>query len=196
VKRLTVAILFGGKSGEHEVSLRSAASVLKALDRGKYNVIPIGITKDGQWRSDPRLLEAELPSILQSGSPALLPAEPAENHTIEVRSQDQGLIKAGIDVVFPVLHGTFGEDGTIQGLLEMANIPYVGAGVLGSAVGMDKDDEAAAPAAGLPIVEFVVVLDKHWAGQRDRITCEIENRCGYPVLSNRPILAPRWALAK
>jgi D-alanine-D-alanine ligase len=181
VKKLTVALLFGGKSGEHEVSLRSAASVLKALDRQKYNVIPIGITKDGQWRSDPRLLEADFPTILESGSPVLLPAEPRENHSIEVRSQDQGLIKASVDVVFPVLHGTFGEDGTIQGLLEMADIPYVGAGVLGSAVGMDKDVmKRLLQQAGLPIVEFIVLLDKHWAGRRDSITSEIENRCGYP----------------
>jgi len=181
VKKLTVAILFGGKSGEHEVSLRSAASVLKALDREKYNVIPIGITKDGQWRSDPRLLEAELPGILHSGSPAMLAAEPRENHSIEVRSQDQELVKAGIDVVFPILHGTFGEDGTIQGLLEMANIPYVGAGVLGSAVGMDKDVmKRLLQQAGLPIVEFIVLLDKHWTAHRESITAEIENRCGYP----------------
>jgi D-alanine-D-alanine ligase len=181
VKKLTVALLFGGKSGEHEVSLRSATSVLKALDRRKYNVIPIGITKDGQWRSDPRLLEAEFPAILQSGSSVLLPAEPRQNHSIEVQSRDRGLVKANVDVVVPVLHGTFGEDGTIQGLLDMANIPYVGAGVLGSAVGMDKDVmKRLLQQAGLPIVEFITLLDKHWAGQRDSLTSKIESQCGYP----------------
>ncbi len=181
MKKLTVALLFGGKSGEHEVSLRSAASVLKALDRDKYHVIPIGITKEGQWRSDPRLLEAEFPNILQSGSSVLLPAEPSEHHSIEVRSGKTDLIKASVDVVFPVLHGTFGEDGTIQGLLEMANVPYVGAGVLGSALGMDKDVmKRLLQQAGIPIVAFVVLLDHHWTNRRDAITRDIETRCGYP----------------
>ena len=179
--KLTVALLFGGKSGEHEVSLRSAAAVLKALDREKYDVIPIGITKEGQWRADPKLLEADLPSILEKGSPVLLPAEPTQNHAVEVRAREKGIVKASIDVVFPVLHGTFGEDGTIQGLLEMANIPYVGAGVLGSAVGMDKDVmKRLHQQAELPIVEFYVLLDTEWARHRDKIAAEIENRCGYP----------------
>jgi D-alanine-D-alanine ligase len=181
MKKLTVALLFGGKSGEHEVSLRSAASVLKALDRKKYDVIPIGITKEGQWRSDPKLLEAEFPSILESGSRVLLPAEPSEHHSIEVRSHEADLIKASVDVVFPVLHGTFGEDGTIQGLMEMANVPYVGAGVLGSAVGMDKDVmKRLLQQAGIPIVEFVVLLDHHWTERCDAITHEVEIKCGYP----------------
>jgi len=180
MKKLTVALLFGGKSGEHEVSLRSAASVLKALDRQKYTIIPIGITKTGQWRSDSQLLEAELSEILRSGRPVFLPAEPSANRSTEVCSFD-GQVKAGIDVVFPVLHGTYGEDGTVQGLLEMADIPYVGAGVLGSAVGMDKDvTKRLWQQAGLPTAKFVVFLDSHWRPQRDAITHEIETVCGYP----------------
>jgi len=182
MKKITVALLFGGKSGEHEVSLRSAASILKALDRKKYEVIPIGITKEGQWRSDPKFLEAAFPEILQSGSPVLLPAEPTENHLLQIHSKDKKISnKARIDVVFPALHGTFGEDGTIQGLLDMANIPYVGAGVLGSAVGMDKDVmKRLLQQAGLPIVAFVVLLDYLWQREQTRIIQEIESRCGYP----------------
>ena len=182
MKKITVALLFGGKSGEHEVSLRSAASILKALDRKKYEVIPVGITKEGQWRSDPKFLEAAFPEILRSGSPVLLPAEPTENHLLQIHSKDKKISnKARIDVVFPALHGTFGEDGTIQGLLDMANIPYVGAGVLGSAVGMDKDVmKRLLQQAGLPIVPFVVLLDYQWRREQARIIQEIESRCGYP----------------
>jgi D-alanine-D-alanine ligase len=182
MKKLTVALLFGGKSGEHEVSLRSAASIFSAIDRQKYNVIPIGITKEGQWRSDPKFLEAEFPSILQSGSPVFLPAEPAEDHLILFRSgKPPAREGARIDVVFPVLHGTFGEDGTIQGLLEMANIPYVGAGVLGSSVGMDKDvTKRLLRQAGLPVVEHLAFPDCQWLGHRNNITQEVEKKLGYP----------------
>jgi D-alanine-D-alanine ligase len=183
MKKLTVALLFGGKSGEHEVSLRSAASILKALDREKYNVIPIGITKEGQWRTDPELLEASFGEILQNGTPVLLPPEPADNHFLmQIRSDSQSLgTLAKIDVVFPALHGTYGEDGTIQGLLDMANLPYVGAGVLGSSVGMDKDVmKRLLQHAGLPVVDFQVFLDKQWERQPARIQEDIESRLGYP----------------
>jgi D-alanine-D-alanine ligase len=182
MKKLTVALLFGGKSGEHEVSLRSAASILKALDRDKYKVIPIGITKDGQWRSDPKFLEAEFPDILTNGSPVLLPAAPSENRLIQVWSGTKSVGNlAKIDVVFPALHGTYGEDGTIQGLLDMANIPYVGAGVLGSSVGMDKDVmKRLLQQAGIPVADFLVFLDIHWRTEAKRVREEIESRVGYP----------------
>lgn len=183
MKKLNVALLFGGKSGEHEVSLRSAASILKALDREKYNVIPIGITKEGQWRSDPKFLEAAFSEILQHGSPVLLPPEPSENHFLMQVSADSKptASRAQIDVVFPVLHGTYGEDGTIQGLLDMANLPYVGAGVLGSSVGMDKDVmKRLHQQAGLPVVDFLVFLDKQWQSQPARIEERIASRLGYP----------------
>jgi D-alanine-D-alanine ligase len=183
MSKLTIALLFGGKSGEHEVSLRSAASILKALDREKYNVIPIGITKEGQWRSDPKFLEAAFPEILQSGSPVLLLPEPAENHFLmQVCSDSKSIAsQAKIDVVFPALHGTYGEDGTIQGLLDMANLPYVGAGVLGSSVGMDKDVmKRLLQHAGLPVGDFLVVLDQQWKNQAKRALEAIEARLGYP----------------
>jgi len=182
MKKITVALLFGGKSGEHEVSLRSAASILKALDREKYEVIPIGITKEGQWRSDPKFLEAAFPDILSNGRTVLLPPDPLDNSLIQVLSDAKAIgNQIRIDVVFPALHGTYGEDGTIQGLLDMANLPYVGAGVLGSSVGMDKDVmKRLLQHAGLPIVDFRVVLDHHWSAKKQSVRSAIENQIGYP----------------
>jgi D-alanine-D-alanine ligase len=128
--KLRVAVIYGGRSGEHEVSLRSAKSIMAAMDRGKYEVVEYLIGKDGRWSPRP-----------------ILP-EPGSN--------------AGIDVVFPVLHGTFGEDGTVQGLLELADLPYVGAGVLGSSVSMDKDVmKRVCRERGLPVVEYVTLVTPH-----------------------------------
>jgi D-alanine-D-alanine ligase len=182
MKKITVALLFGGKSGEHEVSLRSAASILKALNREKYDVIPIGITKDGQWRSEPKFLEAAFSDILSKGRTVLLPPDPLDNSLMQVLSDSKAIgNQARIDVVFPALHGTYGEDGTIQGLLDMANLPYVGAGVLGSSVGMDKDVmKRLLQHAGLPIVDFLVVLDHQWQARKQAIRKDIQSQLGYP----------------
>ena len=171
-RKLRVGILFGGRSGEHEVSLLSAASILKAIDRSKFDVVPIGITKEGHWLAagDARgLLEGDSSAVarrlragdpeatpgaklLHEGIPTLLVPEPGAGEG----SGSKALAAAGaamLDVVFPVLHGTFGEDGTIQGLFELAGIAYVGSGVLGSSAGMDKDVMKRLFAqAGLPIV--------------------------------------------
>ncbi len=149
MKKIRVGVIFGGRSGEHEVSLRSAESILKAIDRNKYDVVPIGITHEGKWlvsKSAMAMLPAkdQIQKVLTSGEPVTLPAEPADN----------GIV----DVVFPIMHGTYGEDGTIQGLLELANVAYVGAGVLGSAVGMDKGVmKRLLREAGLPIVDYWTV---------------------------------------
>ena len=149
MKKIRVGVIFGGRSGEHEVSLRSAESILKAIDRNKYDVVPIGITHEGKWlasKSAMAMLPAkdQIQKVLTSGEPVTLPAEPVA-HGI-------------VDVVFPIMHGTYGEDGTIQGLLELANVAYVGAGVLGSAVGMDKDVmKRLLRDAGLPIVDYWTV---------------------------------------
>jgi len=148
--KIRIAVLFGGRSGEHEVSLRSAESVLQALDPQKYDVVPIGITHDGRWLSSGNPMRTLAPKEtiqkeLSDGKPAAISAEVQQ----AVR----------FDVVFPVLHGTYGEDGTIQGLLELADLPYVGAGVLGSAVGMDKDVmKRLLRDAGLPIVDYWALL--------------------------------------
>ena len=191
-KKLRVGILFGGRSGEHEVSLLSAASILKAIDRRKFDVVPIGITKEGRWlaaddahdllKGDEsavvRRLRAGDPEatpgakLLHEGMPTLLAPMPGP----------QGPAGKAIDVIFPVLHGTFGEDGTIQGLFELAGIAYVGAGVLGSAAGMDKDAMKRLFAqAGLPIVRHVTLLRNEWERSPRKTIAQVEAALKYPV---------------
>src|SRR5713226_1422664 len=209
MKKLRVGILFGGRSGEHEVSLLSAASVLKAIDKDKYEVVPIGITKDGRWLTaddaenllqgrlvlEPRHLRAGDPettqaaAVLARGESVVVPPEPVHRQSGLVPFQtDAALTRRAsdrainVDIIFPVLHGTFGEDGTIQGLLELADIPYVGAGVLGSAAGMDKDImKSLFIAAGLPIVKHVTVLRSDWESGSKKIQKLVENKLKYPV---------------
>jgi len=205
MKKLRVGVLFGGRSGEHEVSLLSAASVLKAINQDKYEVVPIGITKSGQWVSPAdaekllrgesvpeesgRHLRAGNPqatasaAILAKGEAVIVPPVPASNSLAPFQSQaraaDHGI---KVDVIFPVLHGTFGEDGTIQGLLELADIPYVGAGVLGSAAGMDKDImKRLFAAAGLPIVKHVTMLRTQWEEDHGKAARVIERKLKYPL---------------
>ncbi len=149
-KKLRVGVVFGGRSGEHEVSLRSAASIIEALDKDKYDVVPIGISPQGHW-----LRAADAVRLLPG---AVLPPPPGDSLPV-LFSPDPTQSDSRVDVVFPVLHGTFGEDGTVQGLLELAGLPYVGAGVLGSAVGMDKDVmKRLFRDHGLPVVDWVLLL--------------------------------------
>ena len=171
-KKLRIGILFGGRSGEHEVSLRSASSILSAIDRRRFDVVPIGITPSGRWLTGDAA-QALLSSTAQDATPvtALAPTqlpEPISNRTL--------------DLVFPVLHGTFGEDGTIQGLLELADIPYVGSGVLGSAAGMDKDVMKRLFAqAGLPIVPHLALLRSQWEAHPRKSITAIEAALKYPL---------------
>ena len=209
MSKLRVGILFGGRSGEHEVSLLSAASVLNAIDKEKYEVVPIGITKDGRWLTaehaenllqgklviEPRHLRAGDPEItaaaavLARGEAVVVPPEPAHRQSGLVPFQtDVSLLRRAsdrainVDVIFPVLHGTFGEDGTIQGLLELADIPYVGAGVLGSAAGMDKDImKSLFIAAGIPIVKHVTVLRSAWQENPKKLKRLVESKLKFPV---------------
>ena len=210
MKKLRVGILFGGRSGEHEVSLLSAASVLKAIDRNKYDVVPIGITKEGRWLTadhaerllngkhieEGRHLRAGDPDVtpgaalLAKGEAVVVPPEPAHRDrgivpfetdapALARRAVDRAI---NVDVIFPVLHGTFGEDGTIQGLLELADIPYVGAGVLGSAAGMDKDVmKSLFLAVKLPIVKHVTLLRSEWEADAKKVRKRVENKLKYPV---------------
>jgi D-alanine-D-alanine ligase len=218
-RKLRVGILFGGRSGEHEVSLLSAASILKAIDRKKFDVVPIGITKEGHWlaaadaqnllegessalpphRREPvggdtgvaRRLRAGDPEatpgakLLHQGIPTLFPPEPADGSGTQVaisESHSSRMDGKSLDVVFPVLHGTFGEDGTIQGLFELAGIAYVGSGVLGSSAGMDKDVMKRLFAqAGLPIVKHVTVLRSDWETSPRKAITQIESSLQYPV---------------
>jgi D-alanine-D-alanine ligase len=179
-KRLRVGILFGGRSGEHEVSLASAASVIRALDPEKYEAVPIGIDKDGRWLVSQKA-QKMLSDVLKNGDRVLLPADPSAA-TLVPLAAGSGQPSVPVDVVFPVLHGTFGEDGTVQGLLELANMPYVGAGVLGSAIGMDKDVQKRLFAqAGLPVVPFVVFRRSDWEKNREDITTDVLTRLRLPI---------------
>lgn len=161
-ERIRVGVIFGGRSGEHEVSLMSARSVLAALDPRKYVVTQIGLTHDGAWMIGEDVLDALLQEDLAALKPAALLADPTRHGLYTILDAQEGeLLKSltALDVVFPVLHGTFGEDGTLQGLLEMADLAYVGAGVLGSAVGMDKGlFKDVMRAHGIPVVESILVL--------------------------------------
>jgi D-alanine-D-alanine ligase len=208
MEKLRIGILFGGRSGEHEVSLLSAASVLNAIDKDKYDVVPIGITKDGRWLTaehaenlltgklvlEPRNLRAGDPdntasaAVLARGEAVVVPPEPVHRQSGLVPFQtDAALMRRAsdrainVDVIFPVLHGTFGEDGTIQGLLELADIPYVGAGVLGSAAGMDKDImKSLFIAAGIPIVKHVTILRSAWENDPKKVEKQV-GKLKYPV---------------
>src|SRR5579871_1802223 len=164
-KRLRVGILFGGRSGEHEVSLASAASVIRALDPEKYEAVPIGISKDGRWLVGTGA-QKMLSDVLKSGERVSLPPDPTAAALVPLAA-GTGQPTVTVDVVFPVLHGTFGEDGTVQGLLELANLPYVGTGVLASAVGMDKDvQKRLFDYAGLPIVPYLAIRRAEWENDR------------------------------
>ena len=186
-KRIKLGVIFGGRSGEHEVSLRSARSVIEAADSSKYEVIPIAISKEGRWLSP-------------ADSVRLLPRETAANVGKEVGRRDDSLTIVGdtahtglvsvagggnsglpVDVVFPVLHGTYGEDGTIQGLLEMANVPYVGCGVLASSCGMDKVVmKSLFERAGLPICRHIWFLRSEWERDGGAVSRRVAKEIGFP----------------
>jgi D-alanine-D-alanine ligase len=187
-KKVRVGLIFGGKSGEHEVSLASAQSVARAIDKEKYEVVLIGIAKDGRW-----IAGADALKQLAAASPTpLLSAEdetPIDTSAIETANTRELVPGANgatsplsaIDVAFPLVHGPFGEDGTIQGLLELADIPYVGAGVAASAVGMDKAlMKAIFRANNLPQVDWMMVLRSDWESKPEETIRSIESAFGYP----------------
>jgi D-alanine-D-alanine ligase len=202
VKRLRVGVLYGGRSGEHEVSLASAAAVFANLDKKRYEAVPIRIEKDGRWcladRAPTAMSAAEVieqarldaARPLRSGREVHMIARPSEETVLSIdrsagRSDDIGqatVTGLNLDVIFPVLHGPYGEDGTIQGLLELANVPYVGAGVLASSVGMDKAIMKLVFAAhGLPVGPYRVVLRHEWESARDETQQNLEAALGYPM---------------
>ncbi|HVE98293.1 MAG TPA: D-alanine--D-alanine ligase family protein [Mycobacteriales bacterium] len=164
-RRVRVGVVFGGRSSEHSISCVSAGSVLAALDRARYDVVPIGITPEGRWvlaPDEPAALQArdgELPSVgAGSGAGVAIPGDPSAGGLLVLDAGEGPRTLAGVDVVFPLLHGPFGEDGTIQGLLDLAGIPYVGSGVLASAVSMDKEFmKLVLSARGLPVGDYVVL---------------------------------------
>jgi D-alanine-D-alanine ligase len=179
-KKMRVGVIFGGRSGEHEVSLASAASVIRALDPEKYEAVPIGITKEGRWLVGTGA-QKMLPEVLKSGERVSLPADPTAAALVPL-TRNSHERSFPVDVVFPVMHGTFGEDGTIQGLLELAGLPYVGAGVLASAVGIDKDvQKRLFEQAGLPIVPFLAVQRSEWERDRAKILRQVKKQFRFPV---------------
>lgn len=182
MSRLRVGVLFGGRSGEHEVSLNSATSIIAALDRKKYQVIPIGITREGRWVVGEDPLKELKAGKVKTSQFAILAPDPQLKALLTWDGEKNFSLLQGLDVVFPVLHGTYGEDGTVQGLLELADIPYVGCGVLASALGMDKDKmKAAFAAAGLPQVSYRVFLRAAFADDPGGILGELEHHFTFPM---------------
>ncbi len=204
VKRLRVGVLYGGRSGEHEVSLASAAAVLANLDRSRYEPMPIRIEKDGRWalaERPPTAMSAadvieqgrlESARAIRTGREVHMVARPSDETILSIKrgmpdeaaaDPTQALVTGlHVDVIFPVLHGPYGEDGTIQGLLELANVPYVGAGVLASAVGMDKAVmKVLFSARGLPVCDYRVVLRRDWEGRPHEIAADLERQLRFPM---------------
>lgn len=187
-RRPRVAVLFGGRSGEHGISCSTAAGVLQAIDRSAYEVVPIGITREGRWvvaADDParwQIEGRELPEVGAGDGPAV-------SLSLETTNRDLTVLEPGrvpsvlgeVDVVFPLLHGPFGEDGTLQGLLELADVRYVGSGVLASAVGMDKHVmKVLLKAEGIPVGDHVLVTERRWLHERDEVYSDVEE-LGWPV---------------
>jgi D-alanine-D-alanine ligase len=189
-RKLRVGVIFGGRSGEHEVSIASATSIIEHLDPNKYEVVPIAITQEGRWllgAAPQRLLAAETGqegTVLSESLAVTLPGDPTVGRLVPLNQSEsvkQALEAGRVDVIFPVLHGTYGEDGTLQGLLEMAGVPYVGCGVLGSALGMDKEKmKMIFQAVGLPIVDYLVYRRHDWERDPGPILEAVEARLGYP----------------
>jgi D-alanine-D-alanine ligase len=183
-----IGVIFGGRSGEHEISIRSAKTVVEQIDRSKYDVIPIAIEKTGRWLSPfesaallPGSVREAIPDdvLVREESQLVLSGDPGVNGLLPIEG---GGVPLPIDIVFPVLHGTYGEDGTIQGLLEMADVPYVGCGVLGSSCGMDKVTmKVLFKAAGLPICKYTWFTRKEWETDVAAVRDKIMNAMRYPV---------------
>ncbi|HYK65212.1 MAG TPA: D-alanine--D-alanine ligase family protein [Patescibacteria group bacterium] len=194
-KRIRIGVLFGGRSGEHEISLRSALTVMSAMDPARYEVVPIGIGRDGRWyleRNALKMLAEKTPhlaALSAEGTQVTLLPHPEGQALVATPSADgaRSAVAAaqnsipGLDVVFPVLHGTYGEDGTVQGLFELAGIAYVGAGVLGSAVGMDKDaQKRLLREAGVPVVRYFAV-DRVDHQETPELGARLARKLGFPV---------------
>jgi D-alanine-D-alanine ligase len=202
VKRLRIGVLYGGRSGEHEVSLASAAAVFANLDRNRYDPVAIRIEKDGRWSlADKPPIAASAAEVIEhsrvesarqirSGREVHLVARPSDETILSIKrapesspeSSDATVTGLHVDVMFPILHGPYGEDGTVQGLLELANVPYVGAGVAASALGMDKAlMKVLFAARGLPVCDYRVVLRRTWEQRSADIAAELERALGYPM---------------
>ena len=189
-RKVRVGVIFGGRSSEHEVSLRSARAVIEAIDRRKYEVVPIAINKEGKWLP-PSLASALLPeptkqflsleTLNGAKEDVAIIGDPSRSGLVGLGRDENGRVSEQLDVVFPVLHGPYGEDGTIQGLLEMANIPFVGGGTLASACGMDKVVmKGLFKNAGLPLCKYIWLLRSEWESQPAEVLRRIAREIGFP----------------
>jgi len=184
-KKIRVGIIFGGRSGEHEVSFCSASSIIKAIDKDKYTVVPIGITKEGRWIS-PQDSELALQSGKIDGKNTVILLNDSFSKSLVCIDNNQKLDKSSalekLDVIFPVLHGPYGEDGTVQGLLELVNIPYVGAEVASSAISMDKElMKTIFKQKNLPVLKWMTIKRKEWQKDKEKIIFLIQNGFKYPL---------------
>jgi D-alanine-D-alanine ligase len=199
-RKIRVGVLFGGRSGEHEVSLLSARSVMGAIDREKYDVVPIGITKEGRWIASGDPMKALAAGDAGASQPVALLGDPSRRGLMRLEDTERAIEATRLtelDVIFPVLHGPYGEDGTVQGLLELAGVPFVGAGVTASALGMDKAIfKDVMQAHGLPIVDYVVLKRKEWDADPEGTIDRIEGQLGYPVFTKPVNLGSSVGISK
>ncbi len=198
--KMRVGVIFGGRSGEHEVSLASARSVMDAIDGERYEIVPIGITKEGRWIASGDPMKALAAGDASASQPVALLGDPSRRGLMRLEDREQAIEAtrmAELDVVFPVLHGPYGEDGTLQGLLELAGIPYVGAGVIGSALGMDKAIfKDVMRAHGFPIVDDVVVKRREWDADPEGVMDRVEAALSYPVFTKPANLGSSVGICK
>jgi len=185
--KVRVGVIFGGRSGEHEVSLASARSVMNAMDQEKYEIVPIGITKEGYWIASGDPMRALETGDARASGPAALLGDPSRPGLMRLDDTGRAVEArrlSDLDVIFPVLHGPYGEDGTVQGLLELAGIPYVGAGVVASALAMDKVVfKDVMRAHGLPVVDALTFKRREWDADPEGVMDRVEERLGYPVFT-------------
>jgi len=187
-KKLRVGVIFGGRSGEHEVSIRSARAIVESIDQRKFEVVPIAITKEGKWLApapSAQLLPPAVHERMAANGPATgdvaLIGDPSHRGLISLENDSQSFVAEKLDVVFPALHGTYGEDGTLQGLLEMADVPYVGCGVLASSCGMDKVAmKSLFVQAGLPICKYIWFLRSQWRNDPAKVLRKVAADIGFP----------------
>jgi D-alanine-D-alanine ligase len=200
MSKIRVGVIFGGRSGEHEVSLVSARSVMSAMDKDKYEIVPIGITKEGHWIASGDPLKALEAGDASASQPAALLGDPSRRGLMRLEDTEQAVEAkrlAELDVVFPVLHGPYGEDGTVQGLLELAGVPYVGAGVTGSALAMDKAAfKDIMRARGLPIADYVTLKRKAWDADPEGVMDQIEGCLAYPIFAKPANLGSSVGVSK
>ena len=190
-RKLRVGVIFGGRSGEHAVSVASAASILDALDQSRYEIVPIGINHDGSWLAGPdprRMLAGAVMSDAASAGGSTVPVrmtgDPTQHGLVTSGGEADASMAGPLDIVIPVLHGTYGEDGTLQGLLEMAGVAYTGCGVLGSALGMDKEKaKQIFRSAGLPVVDWITLRRRDWERNPADAVSAIEGQFNYPVFA-------------